>query len=1344
MSLSAMLGPVLVVLCCVLLLPAVGRGGEKGDWQLTRWMGQSFDGPNAGRSWGEMLLMGVDFADARRGVIGGFNDPTELRFNHRHSGMLGYTRDGGRTFKFIKTRKQIFAVTHGGGDTFWAAGYGNLVMRSRDAGATWKTVRGAAVGMPGVQASFRDANRGVIAGHQRKLYATEDGKRFHAVDMPSPVRKQLGAGKRPNALNAVALGTGGFGIAAGGDGELLVTHDGGGTWAAPPGWRREGENRVENWLWKAAAVGKTHAWCVGDNGAVVRTTDGGKTFDVRRIPGGEFLTSVAFADKNHGWALGWHNAYRTTDGGETWRLQANSGGVSMQDICVRDAQTAWIVGHYGLVQHTTDGGKTWRTLNDYTDLHAVVMIDDALGFAGAESGAILKTTDGGRSWEYLDSPRGSSIEALCFLDAKNGWAVGDFGHVVHTRDGGRSWRRGKIDFPDILKDVHRFDAGRGVAVGARGAIFATADGAATWRRVPTPTDKMLYAVDFPTPKIGYASGEGVVLKTTDGGATWRALESPTGDILSDVRFVGAEKGWMVGDIGMVFATADGGETWKRMPAPTREWLHRIELVSEDAFLVAGSRGTALYTPDGGSSWAAMKTATGNNVYCISRNVAVGRWGQVQRLGDGRLAQVATEKTKGPEGLYEDAVLPAGVTNVPAGLTKSSFQVDRKGRLTEVRVNGVAFGTNRRFPTFTVLTVAGGKGKEIKTLGPDDKGWTIRSAPAAKGEKAFVYDSDLLTARVSYTPLPDRLVVRVQAVAEKEGKLLGVSAGDGQFVRLPGDTPERIRNGALAVPVDGGERIGFSGFTHPNRKVLHKTNHIGGWTFKNRMISFADGRAGLVLRSQQWHAAFHYGQGAEPGGVLPTRFLYMGWSFDTRAESVESVTEALKAGRYARKLPHWLAAPLPIDTFGFDLQYVGDINADGAVNWVDAAVTYREGNYKRTRMIDESPAMCGDRVVQAPTCFMLWDNPFLGNTHSDSRALSREPDGRPTYKWGAWSRSVDYELKSGRLARFYDKIADDFEFPRRPCHLGSDTWTCAAGEADFSPDHPSTAEQACRAKVATLQLLARRGYRTDSEALSEWGLAGNLLWGWWTPYVGNGVWPGGFSRCWEYIEAKPDVAGSPVSHLYGRPIPLQTVLFQGLTYSGAGYLTPPGYAMFHGGRPTTSGIHGLRHKEFFYYPWLVLWKTLSPHPVTNVRALGEDRWEMTYRDGSVLKLDVQANTWVLDRGGITYDGYSPPNPYEDPLKSPYGWGVEHENYRPPMVKGSFGVWRSGTFTVRVAGVRAVKPPRVVGAPTKGQAPPPYTTQYRNGVLSITIRDKGPKAHPMLVFEPAETTAPSGRK
>jgi len=66
---------------------------------------------------------------------------------------------------------------------------------------------------------------------------------------------------------------------------------------------------------------------VGNIGTVMKTTDGGTSWNMQRYAGGwsNNLYSVHFVDSNIGWAVG-HTGQilQTTDGGEIWNRQADA------------------------------------------------------------------------------------------------------------------------------------------------------------------------------------------------------------------------------------------------------------------------------------------------------------------------------------------------------------------------------------------------------------------------------------------------------------------------------------------------------------------------------------------------------------------------------------------------------------------------------------------------------------------------------------------------------------------------------------------------------------------------------------------------------------------------------------------------------------------------------------------------------------------------------------------------------------------------------------------------------------------------------------------------------------
>jgi photosystem II stability/assembly factor-like uncharacterized protein len=90
---------------------------------------------------------------------------------------------------------------------------------------------------------------------------------------------------------------------------------------------------------------------VGDAGTVLRTTDGGASWElVDTGAGGATLAAIAFAGRD-GWIAGFlpngaarSVVYRTRDGGTTWALERTLDGEELRALQALDADTAWAVG----------------------------------------------------------------------------------------------------------------------------------------------------------------------------------------------------------------------------------------------------------------------------------------------------------------------------------------------------------------------------------------------------------------------------------------------------------------------------------------------------------------------------------------------------------------------------------------------------------------------------------------------------------------------------------------------------------------------------------------------------------------------------------------------------------------------------------------------------------------------------------------------------------------------------------------------------------------------------------------------------------------------------------------
>ena len=99
---------------------------------------------------------------------------------------------------------------------------------------------------------------------------------------------------------------------------------------------------------------------VGDHGIVLLSDHDGVNFrQAKSVPVRSVLTGVSFVDDRAGWAVGhWGVVLKTGDGGETWEVQRSDTAVDrpLFSVYFRDKDHGWAVGLWSLVITTSDGG----------------------------------------------------------------------------------------------------------------------------------------------------------------------------------------------------------------------------------------------------------------------------------------------------------------------------------------------------------------------------------------------------------------------------------------------------------------------------------------------------------------------------------------------------------------------------------------------------------------------------------------------------------------------------------------------------------------------------------------------------------------------------------------------------------------------------------------------------------------------------------------------------------------------------------------------------------------------------------------------------------------------------
>ncbi|MFM8771931.1 MAG: hypothetical protein ACKOE4_07940 [Candidatus Kapaibacterium sp.] len=242
--------------------------------------------------------------------------------------------------------------------------------------------------------------------------------------------------------------------------------------------------------------------CDQYRGYVVRTTDGGNTWQGTTVTGGGgcHLEYIQFLDANVGYCSGPCGMFKSTDGGATWRSIKPAGSPSMWGGWFRSATEGWFTGGgcgFSTFLRTDDGGTTFTTVTD-TTVKRSVMSDPywASDMAPGEvfaigSGTLWRSGDDGLTWAVhantgLNSPWHEELamvgQAVLIPNAQQRCASGfaESPGMRFSPNRGQTWRDYVTGEPMYGTFLH--DTQRGWASGANEAVYYTSDAGQTWTK----------------------------------------------------------------------------------------------------------------------------------------------------------------------------------------------------------------------------------------------------------------------------------------------------------------------------------------------------------------------------------------------------------------------------------------------------------------------------------------------------------------------------------------------------------------------------------------------------------------------------------------------------------------------------------------------------------------------------------------------------------------------------------------------------------------------------------------------------------------------------------------------
>ena len=259
--------------------------------------------------------------------------------------------------------------------------------------------------------------------------------------------------------------------------------------------------------------------------SLVKSIDGGNTWNSLNTPANEEDESIWFEDDNKGIVVGGISddpiVKSTTDGGQNWKdITSPFLKNKANELFFLNIDTGFVVGDSGSISSTYNGGNTWNNVayGGNANLNDLYFLGDSIGLVVGNSGTLYKTLDAGKNWSAINIQTMANLNSIHFVNKLVGYIAADSGYIFETFDAGQNWQILNSTTQENLYAIHFTNTDTGFCVGNNGTILKTIDGGINWQKQSSGTINKLNCTYARWSKLAVAAGEnGTILKTTNGG-----------------------------------------------------------------------------------------------------------------------------------------------------------------------------------------------------------------------------------------------------------------------------------------------------------------------------------------------------------------------------------------------------------------------------------------------------------------------------------------------------------------------------------------------------------------------------------------------------------------------------------------------------------------------------------------------------------------------------------------------------------------------------------------------------------------------------------------------------------
>lgn len=234
----------------------------------------------------------------------------------------------------------------------------------------------------------------------------------------------------------------------------------------------------------------------------VRTGTGVWTELNPKVPRVDYI-GIDFINPDTGWAVGHSGAIiKTTNGGLSWETLTSTTTEILLKVHSYNGRVVIVGGQNGTLLRSSDGGESFVSLSGITtsDLWGVRMLNDTLGWICGTNQTLLKTTDAGLTWQPVSTGFPNHYWSFDFVDENYFMIVCSGGKVLKTTNGGISWTQNQAGNTESLYTIDIIDSLHIAAAGNYGKNVYSSDGGAIWITSP-------WSSSWPANWIQYVSKE---------------------------------------------------------------------------------------------------------------------------------------------------------------------------------------------------------------------------------------------------------------------------------------------------------------------------------------------------------------------------------------------------------------------------------------------------------------------------------------------------------------------------------------------------------------------------------------------------------------------------------------------------------------------------------------------------------------------------------------------------------------------------------------------------------------------------------------------------------------------